>query len=88
MLNVIDYCETKNEDDNEIEDEGDENLENFKGIYFNDDKEEQFYEFGAHFKHSDLCKRLESIILSLPPERRGKYVYNDSSSNSKSNSYI
>jgi hypothetical protein len=61
-----------------------ENLENYKGIYFNDDKEEEFHEYGAHFKYGDLCKRLESLILSLPPERRGKYVYNDSENNSKS----
>jgi hypothetical protein len=64
------------------------NLENYKGIYFNDDKDEEFYEFGAHFKYNELCKRLENLILSLPPERRGKYVYNDSENNSKSKTLL
>jgi hypothetical protein len=76
-MNVIDLSERQDLGD-------EENLDNYKGIYFNDDKDEEIYEYGAHFKYADLCKRLENLILSLPPERRGKYVYNDSENNSKS----
>jgi hypothetical protein len=86
-MNIIDSQPTENKIENETCDE-EENLENYKGIYFNDDKEEQYYEGGAHFKYTELCKRLENIILSLPPERRAKYVYNDSGNNSKSNTIL
>lgn len=42
-------------------------MNEYKGIYYNDDAQEQkFYEGGAHFKYSDLCKRLESLIIKIP----------------------
>ena len=46
-------------------------INNFKGIYFgNDTDEQQFYEGGAHFKYKDLCEILEKILLTIPLERR------------------
>jgi hypothetical protein len=58
---------------------------NYKGIYYenennNDDEEEDNHEheYGAHFKYRDLCKLLEKLYLTLPPDRRGRYVYANS----------
>ena len=34
-------------------------MEEYKGIYYNDDKEQQYYEGGAHFKYKELYKILE-----------------------------
>ena len=36
-------------------------MENYKGIYYNDEKEPKLYEGGAHFKYNKLYK----ILLSL-----------------------
>ncbi len=42
-------------------------MNEYKGIYYNDDAQEQkFYEGGAHFKYSELCKRLELLITKIP----------------------
>ena len=56
-----------------------EEIENYKGIYFNnDEKEEQrYFEGGAHFQYKDLCKRLERQYNNLPPHRRGTLMYNN-----------
>ena len=36
-------------------------MEEYKGIYYNDDKEQQYYEGGAHFKYKELYKILEEL---------------------------
>ena len=36
-------------------------MNDYKGVYYNDDSEKKFYEFGAHFKYSELVK----ILLNL-----------------------
>ena len=35
---------------------------NYKGIFYNDEKEKKYYEGGAHFKYSDLVKKLLTLI--------------------------
>jgi hypothetical protein len=47
----------------------------YKGVYFNNDKEEQLFEWGAHFKYSELYRRLDKLISRAPTYR----VCNDSS---------
>ena len=37
-------------------------IENYKGIYFGDENEQQYYEGGAHFKYKDLYNILEELI--------------------------
>ena len=36
-------------------------MENYKGIFYNDEKEKKYYEGGAHFKYSDLVKKLLTL---------------------------
>ncbi len=36
-------------------------MEEYKGIYYGDTTEQQFYEGGAHFKYIDLYKKLEIL---------------------------
>ncbi len=36
-------------------------MEEYKGIYYNDNTEQQFYEGGAHFKYQELYIILEEI---------------------------
>ena len=31
---------------------------NYKGIFYNDEKEKKYYEFGAHFKYKELVFEL------------------------------
>lgn len=61
--------------DNELYVEND--LNNYKGIYFGGDNEQTYFEAGAHFKYKDLCAKLEKLVMSLTPDRRGKTMYED-----------
>jgi hypothetical protein len=55
----------------------DNDLNNYKGIYFGGDNEQTYFESGAHFKYKELCAKLEKLVLSLTPDRRGKSMYED-----------
>ena len=57
--------------------EDDANLNDFKGLYYNDNQEQKYYEGGAHFKYTDLCNRLEIIVNTLTPDRKGRSMYED-----------
>ena len=35
---------------------------NYKGIFYNDEKEKKYYEFGAHFKYKELVFELNELI--------------------------
>jgi hypothetical protein len=37
-------------------------MEEYKGIYYNDNTEQQFYEGGAHFRYTDLYQILEELV--------------------------
>ena len=62
----------------------DQNAGDYKGVFYEDDTEQRYYEHGAHFQFKDLCRRLENVIKTLSPNR--KAVPSDSSliSNSRS----
>ena len=44
--------------------EGEGDLMNYKGIYFNDDPNSKFTdpETGAHFQFRDMCQRLQQVL--------------------------
>ncbi len=73
MLKVSSQIKTKSEEEYERA----VNLNEFKGIYANDNCEQNFYEGGAHFRYNELCYRLEKVVSTLDPERRGKTIYED-----------
>lgn len=72
MLKVSSDVKTNNEEtvDNE-------NMHEFKGIYFNDTQEQKYYEGGAHFKYTDLYNRLDKLLTILTPDRKGGSVSDD-----------
>ena len=41
----------------------------FKGIFHDQNIERKFYEGGAHFKYSDLIKKLNKLVKNLSPNR-------------------
>ena len=43
-------------------------MENYKGVYYNETKEQKFYEGGAHFKFKDLFNMLKVLGGVLPEE--------------------
>ena len=43
-------------------------MEEYKGIFYNDNSEKRYYEGGAHFKYSDLVKAL-SILQRKAPQK-------------------
>ena len=40
--------------------------ENYKGIFYDDDSEKKYYEYGAHFLYKDLYKDLYILISNHP----------------------
>ena len=40
-------------------------MEDYKGIYYNDETEQKYYEGGAHFKYKELYKILEELSKKL-----------------------
>jgi hypothetical protein len=72
---------------NNQEDEEYENAENdhtgannYKGMYFNDNHEQKFYQGGAHFEYTELCSILEKLVTKIPADRRAKTIYGDNES--------
>jgi hypothetical protein len=55
----------------------DDQVDNYKGVFFGEDTEQKYYESGAHFPFKGLCRILESIVRTLSPSRRAKSVYGD-----------
>ena len=47
-------------------------MEEYKGIYYRDEVEQHFYEAGAHFKYSKLCKILEKLAKERNAKEKGK----------------
>ena len=44
-------------------------MNEYKGIYYNDNNEQHFYEGGAHFRYRDLFDRLERLHLYISKKR-------------------
>ena len=45
-----------------------ENAGEYKGIFYNDDNEHKFFEYGAHFQYNDLCSRLDYLNQLISTE--------------------
>lgn len=58
-----------------------QNMNQYKGIYCDDDQEPKYYEFGAHFSYNYLLEKLDEILLSISPERRGHSLFDTPKSN-------
>ena len=56
-------------------------MEEYKGIYYSNITEQQFYEGGAHFKYIDLFKKLEILyqkqmtINSIEENKNVKFIF-------------
>ena len=57
-------------------------MNNYKGIFYNQETEKKYYEGGAHFKYSDLVRELEKLIEGT--QMNGKINYLISSNSQKS----
>lgn len=62
-------------DDSENEDMDEEELINYKGYFANEEEpEERYFEYGAHFKYKTLYQKLDEIIKTLSPSRTEKEI--------------
>lgn len=59
--------ENKIEEDSNLQDL--EKANNYKGQYYNDKTEKNYYECGAHFSYSELNLKLAELHLKLSPAR-------------------
>ena len=62
-------------------------MENYKGIYYKDEKEQKYYEGGAHFKYHKLYKALLSLGGILTDDENN-YNYNHSATKYKKKEHI
>ena len=49
-------------------------MDEYKGIYQKDDKEQQYYEGGAHFKYKELYKILEELSKKINSKKIPKTI--------------
>ena len=54
-------------------------MEEYKGIYYNDNTEQQFYEGGAHFRYTDLYQILEELVKKKNSKKIPKTIKHVSS---------
>lgn len=59
--------------------------DDYKGIYYNNNYEQQFYEGGAHFKYSDLYKQL--LLLSTKEKSKESNKHKKELSANRKNVY-
>lgn len=62
-------------------------MNDYKGIYYNNSNEQQFYEGGAHFKYSELYKRLLTLANREHPNNDIRQLSKDSSDYPKKKVY-
>ena len=55
----------------------------YKGIYYGESKLQKFFEFGAHFKYSDLYRLLENLGGILPENKEKPIIRNKSNESRK-----
>ena len=55
-------------------------MDNYKGIYYNESKEQKYFEGGAHFRYKDLFKTLMDLGGIMPEDN-----YNNTSKNNEIN---
>ena len=91
MLNMQNKNIDNKTDDSEYEDAELDEINNFKGIYYNEESEQRFYEHNAHFPFKELCFKINRILKTLSPSRRGEdynKIYNDFKSNNTKNNTV
>lgn len=49
-------------------------MEDYKGIYYNDETEQKYYEGGAHFKYKELYKILEELSKKINSKKIPKTI--------------
>ncbi len=55
----------------------------YKGIYYGENKEQKFFEFGAHFKYSDLYNQLENLCEKIDKNEQKALIRNKSNDKPK-----
>ena len=49
----------------------DNQVGNYKGVFYGDETEQRYYEGGAHFPYKEMCRILNKVLNNLSPSRRG-----------------
>ena len=57
-------------------------MNNYKGIFYNQETEKKYYEGGAHFKYSDLVRELKKLIEETQMNNKVNYLVNSNSQKS------
>jgi hypothetical protein len=55
-----------------IENKNENDMNNYKGIFYESIEEKKFYEGGAHFSYKDLFKKLKQIQINNPQSNYSK----------------
>lgn len=49
-------------------------MQEYKGLYYNDNTEQQYYEGGAHFRYKDLYQILEELVKKANSKKIPKTI--------------
>ena len=49
-------------------------MDDYKGIYYNDNIEQEYYEGGAHFKYIELYRSLEELAKKINSKKIPKTI--------------
>lgn len=80
---ILDNKNFVNDDNNDEDSDRNADIkdaENFKGIYFNENTEQHYYEGGAHFSYKVLYKKLSNLLLKQENSRQSMTKSNLSTS--------
>lgn len=73
------WSDVDNQDDSDDNIAQNDDINNYKGIFHNEDEPDQrYFEHGAHFQYKDLYRRLQKALESMGESRYGKIENDDS----------
>jgi hypothetical protein len=76
MSKMLLSAQIDNQEDSEDNIAENDEVNNYKGLFHDEDEPEQrYYECGAHFSFKDLCRKLESFYELLGEDRKGTSMY-------------
>lgn len=52
-----------------------DNLENYKGIHYDNQEKEILYDYGAHFSFEEICKKLSILLNQQKHEGKFQLVF-------------
>ena len=60
-------------------------MDNYKGLYYKESKEQKFYEYGAHFSYKELYEILNYLKREQDKNEKTEEIENNAQNNTQTN---